>query len=377
MAKELILRRGTTTQHSTFTGKNGEVTVDTDKKTVVVHDNITAGGTPLAKESTLTAHTSDTSNPHNVTKTQIGLGSVDNTADSTKNVLSATKLATARTITLTGDVSGSTSFDGSGDVTLSAQVHDNSHNHTSLSGTVTFDGSTGNDFNNSNIIVKGNGTANTIKPSISFHQPYSYAGTLAMLNGNIFQFSTQSGQPATLNNHITGNAEYATTAGRAYPRGSNGADLNFYWSGQDGQPTWLWGGTDGVNMYVYNPSNFSVNYATSARYAETAPVGTNTTQIATTAFVLANSAAVTSTTVGTTIAEIAAGAVGSYVFALYSNSTYLSYGSTTAGSNLSPASIAITTTTFFSTSGTTVPGTWRCMGHTSNSSRASLFLRIA
>lgn len=36
------------------------------------------------------------------------------------------------------------------------------------------------------------------------------------------------------------------------------------WSGQGGQPSWLWGGNDGVNMYVYNPSNFSVNYAKTA-----------------------------------------------------------------------------------------------------------------
>jgi hypothetical protein len=63
---------------------------------------------------------------------------------------------------------------------------------------------------------------------------------------------------------------YITSAGRAYPRRSDGADLNFYWSGQAGQPTWLWGGTDGANMYVYNPSNFSVNYATSAGYASNA-----------------------------------------------------------------------------------------------------------
>jgi hypothetical protein len=43
-------RRGTTSQHSSFTGLNAELTVDTDKKTVVVHDGSTAGGTPLAKE---------------------------------------------------------------------------------------------------------------------------------------------------------------------------------------------------------------------------------------------------------------------------------------------------------------------------------------
>lgn len=55
--------------------------------------------------------------------------------------------------------------------------------------------------------------------------------------------------------------------GRGYPRRSDGNDLNFIWSGQGGQPTWLWGGADGANMYIYNPSNFSVNYANSANYA--------------------------------------------------------------------------------------------------------------
>lgn len=36
------------------------------------------------------------------------------------------------------------------------------------------------------------------------------------------------------------------------------------WSGQGGQPDWLWGGNDGINMYVYSPSNFSVSYAAKA-----------------------------------------------------------------------------------------------------------------
>ena len=50
MAKLLKLRRGTTSQHNTFTGAEGEVTIDTTKDTAVVHDGSTAGGTPLAKE---------------------------------------------------------------------------------------------------------------------------------------------------------------------------------------------------------------------------------------------------------------------------------------------------------------------------------------
>jgi len=49
MAFAIQLRRGTTAQHSAFTGLVGEITVDTDKDTIVVHDGVTAGGYPLAK----------------------------------------------------------------------------------------------------------------------------------------------------------------------------------------------------------------------------------------------------------------------------------------------------------------------------------------
>ncbi len=49
MAKLLKLRGGTTSQHSSFTGALREVTVDTDKDTLVVHDGSTAGGFPLAR----------------------------------------------------------------------------------------------------------------------------------------------------------------------------------------------------------------------------------------------------------------------------------------------------------------------------------------
>ena len=50
MAKLLKLRRGTTTQHGSFTGDEGEVTIDTTKDTAVVHDGSQAGGRPLARE---------------------------------------------------------------------------------------------------------------------------------------------------------------------------------------------------------------------------------------------------------------------------------------------------------------------------------------
>ena len=51
MARVVQHRRGTTADHTGFTGAPGEITVDTDKKTPVVHDGVTAGGFPVARES--------------------------------------------------------------------------------------------------------------------------------------------------------------------------------------------------------------------------------------------------------------------------------------------------------------------------------------
>ena len=54
-------------------------------------------------------HIASSANPHVVTKTDVGLGSVDDTSDISKNVLSATKLTTARTI-------NGISFDGTANI---------------------------------------------------------------------------------------------------------------------------------------------------------------------------------------------------------------------------------------------------------------------
>ena len=55
MATAIQWRRGTTSQHSSFTGLVGEITVDTDLNTVIVHDGSTAGGHRIAKYSEVTA----------------------------------------------------------------------------------------------------------------------------------------------------------------------------------------------------------------------------------------------------------------------------------------------------------------------------------
>lgn len=47
MARKLRPRKGTTAQNNAYTGAVAEVTIDTTKKTLVVHDGATAGGNPI------------------------------------------------------------------------------------------------------------------------------------------------------------------------------------------------------------------------------------------------------------------------------------------------------------------------------------------
>ena len=100
MTTALQLRRGTTDQHATYVGANGEVTVDTDKKTLVVNDGVTLGGTPLAREDSLTKFVRHDTAAQGLTgtqqsnvKTNIGLGNVSNTSDAAKPISTATQEA--------------------------------------------------------------------------------------------------------------------------------------------------------------------------------------------------------------------------------------------------------------------------------------------
>ena len=94
---------------------NGSINIPQAKKSEVI-----------AVDGKVDTHVARIDNPHAVTKAQVGLGNVDNTSDSSKNVLSASKLTTARTITLTGDVTGSVSFDGTANANITATIASNS-----------------------------------------------------------------------------------------------------------------------------------------------------------------------------------------------------------------------------------------------------------
>ncbi len=55
------------------------------------HDSLPGAGEKTHAQ--IDAHINSTSNPHGVTKAQLGLGNVDNTADSSKPISTATQAA--------------------------------------------------------------------------------------------------------------------------------------------------------------------------------------------------------------------------------------------------------------------------------------------
>ena len=167
MAKLLKLRRGSTIDHGSFIGAEGEVTIDTDKDTAVVHDGLQQGGRPLLREdcnnlpdnaipaakigagtlpSDVTATTesagdnsnkiattayADTAvtdlNASNISSGTIAAARVPTlNQNTTGNAATATALATAR------NISGA-SFDGTADITLNNSNITNGANYTTYS----------------------------------------------------------------------------------------------------------------------------------------------------------------------------------------------------------------------------------------------------
>ena len=85
------------------------------------------------------------------------------------------------------------------------------------------------------------------------------AATYATKNG--------AGASGTWGINIGGRSVVANVSDRV---GNDAADMRFHWSGQGGQPIWLWGGNNPNDSYVWNPSNFNVNHANTANSAGSA-----------------------------------------------------------------------------------------------------------
>ena len=72
---------------------SGTNTGDQDLSGYATDSDLSSGLATKANESDLTAHITNTSNPHSVTKAQVGLGNVDNTSDANKPISTATQTA--------------------------------------------------------------------------------------------------------------------------------------------------------------------------------------------------------------------------------------------------------------------------------------------
>ncbi len=125
MATQIQWRRGNTAQTASFTGAVGEATVDTSKNTLVIHDGITAGGFPLARESALSANASQIQASFNQANASFNQA---NASFLTAN--SATNTATAAFVRANNSISANAGGTITGDLAVTGNL--------TISGTTTY-----------------------------------------------------------------------------------------------------------------------------------------------------------------------------------------------------------------------------------------------
>lgn len=145
------------------------------------------------------------------------------------NADTATKLSSTRTISLTGDVTGSGTFDGSGDLSINATVADNSHSHNlmpayylgSMEGPYIYTDS------NYNFMVRA-GSSTAYKYLNLSSDGKLYVGGVALANVNqLNNYLPLSGGTMSGQISFATIASWPTPSGETYPINSNG----LYWSG--------------------------------------------------------------------------------------------------------------------------------------------------
>ena len=215
------------------------------------------------------------------------------------NADTASKWATPRTLTLGGGATGSVSIDGSGNITLTAAIIQGPGSGLNADLLDNQQGAWYADIPKRlgfTPVQQGTGVGQTANPikigwssggKLKATVDTSDIGALALETWVTAHVTTAIASKAATSGTYSGlNVGYATNAGNAdtvdgwhrddlrwWPNLTGkpaGADIPFNWSGQAGQPAWVWGANDAGNTYVWNPAKFSVAYATNAGSAGSA-----------------------------------------------------------------------------------------------------------
>ena len=145
MTKQVQRRRGTATQHTSFTGAEGEISVNTTNKSTHVHDGATAGGIEAARADLVNvsdanlnaALTGNTVPSLTITTVDINGGTIDGTVIGGATAAAVTGTAiTGTSFTTTGDMSFGDNdkaiFGAGSDLQI---YHDGSHSRIDEQGT--------------------------------------------------------------------------------------------------------------------------------------------------------------------------------------------------------------------------------------------------
>jgi hypothetical protein len=219
MPTQVQFRRGNTTATSTFTGANGEISINTDTKALVIHDGVTAGGFPVltADNPTLTGNTS-ANNVLITGKFFAGNTTANLTANSTLlNISNATSAANLSPSSLvigsavvnstvltiaTGNFSTGANVGANVNLTTSTiQVGNSSVNTQVNSSSITTTTFTGSEINIGSSGLIANSTAIVIAEPVTANGTTGTAGQVLTSNGS-------TGAPYWIDNQATTPATY-------------------------------------------------------------------------------------------------------------------------------------------------------------------------
>ena len=278
MAKLLKLRRGTTSQHGSFTGAEGEVTVDTDKETLVVHDGSTAGGHAVAAEDMGNVSSANILG-------RIGNGDIAGTKLENSGVTAATYGSSSAIPIVTVDAQGlvtaasTTAIDSTTIANGSSSV--SVANNGAITSNANHDFSAGIDVTGS-VIATGNGnsfgdtTISSLAPTLNFDDGNSNPDYRIINNSGSFEFQDKTNSYAA---RIKINSDgHVDIPGNLDAEGGVDVTGNITVSGT----------VDGVNIAVRDTlfGNLTTNNGVlkNGVTATTQSAGDNSTKVATTAY---------------------------------------------------------------------------------------------